>query len=113
MNRQSRLNPPTILTLLRILTIPVVVVLLWVPEDHQISFSRSLVAFALFDRFAFSGEHRLIYRRAALSNDAVDGKFFPGLDQDTVTRFKSGNRHILSRAIRTNAMRFRRHQTHK
>lgn len=48
MNRQARLNPPTILTLLRILTIPVVVALLYVPEDHQIAFSRSLVTFGLF-----------------------------------------------------------------
>ena len=48
MNRQSRLNPPTILTLLRILTIPVVVVLLYVPDDHQIPYFRSLITFALF-----------------------------------------------------------------
>ncbi|MBI5343161.1 MAG: CDP-diacylglycerol--glycerol-3-phosphate 3-phosphatidyltransferase [Deltaproteobacteria bacterium] len=48
MNRKSRLNPPTILTLLRILTIPIVVVLLYVPDDYQISYSRSLITFALF-----------------------------------------------------------------
>lgn len=48
MNRQSRLNPPTVLTLLRILTIPVVVFLLYVPEDHQISYSRSLITFVLY-----------------------------------------------------------------
>ena len=48
MNRQSRLNPPTVLTLLRILTIPVVVFLLYVPEDHQISHSRSLITFVLY-----------------------------------------------------------------
>ena len=48
MNRQSRLNPPTVLTLLRILTIPVVVFLLYVPEDRQISYSRSLITFVLY-----------------------------------------------------------------
>jgi CDP-diacylglycerol--glycerol-3-phosphate 3-phosphatidyltransferase len=48
MKPQSRLNPPTILTLLRILTIPVVVVLLYTPEGREISFSRSVITFALF-----------------------------------------------------------------
>ncbi|HSL92007.1 MAG TPA: CDP-diacylglycerol--glycerol-3-phosphate 3-phosphatidyltransferase, partial [Candidatus Limnocylindrales bacterium] len=48
MNRQSRLNPPTILTLLRILTIPVVVILLYTPEGKEIPFTRSLVTFALY-----------------------------------------------------------------
>ena len=48
MNRQSRLNPPTVLTLLRILTIPLVVFLLYTPEGKEIPFSRSLVTFALF-----------------------------------------------------------------
>jgi CDP-diacylglycerol--glycerol-3-phosphate 3-phosphatidyltransferase len=48
MNRQSRLNPPTVLTLLRILTIPVVVFLLYTPEGKEIPFTRSLVTFSLF-----------------------------------------------------------------
>jgi CDP-diacylglycerol--glycerol-3-phosphate 3-phosphatidyltransferase len=48
MNQQSRLNPPTILTLLRILTIPVVVFLLYTPEEKEIPFARSLITFALF-----------------------------------------------------------------
>ena len=48
MNTQSRLNPPTILTLLRILIVPIVVLLLYVPDDHQISQSRSLITFLLF-----------------------------------------------------------------
>ena len=48
MNRQTRLNPPTVLTLLRILTIPVVVFLLYTPEGKEIPFTRSLVTFTLF-----------------------------------------------------------------
>jgi CDP-diacylglycerol--glycerol-3-phosphate 3-phosphatidyltransferase len=48
MNRNSRLNPPTVLTLLRILTIPVVVFLLYMPEGRQIPFNRSLITFSLF-----------------------------------------------------------------
>ena len=48
MNRKSRLNPPTVLTLLRILTIPVVVFLLYTPEGKEIPFTRSLVTFALY-----------------------------------------------------------------
>lgn len=48
MNRQSRLNPPTILTLLRIVTIPVVVILLYTPQGTEIPFSRSVITFALF-----------------------------------------------------------------
>jgi len=48
MNRQSRLTPPNILTLLRILTVPVVVSLLYVPSGEEIPFGRSLVTFILF-----------------------------------------------------------------
>jgi CDP-diacylglycerol--glycerol-3-phosphate 3-phosphatidyltransferase len=48
MNRKSRLNPPTVLTLLRILTIPVVVFLLYTPGGMEIPFTRSLITFALF-----------------------------------------------------------------
>jgi CDP-diacylglycerol--glycerol-3-phosphate 3-phosphatidyltransferase len=48
MNRQSRLNPPTVLTLLRILTIPVVVFLLYTPEGKEIPFARSVITFSLF-----------------------------------------------------------------
>lgn len=48
MNRQSRLNPPTILTLLRIVTIPVVVILLYTAEGKEIPFNRSVITFALF-----------------------------------------------------------------
>jgi CDP-diacylglycerol--glycerol-3-phosphate 3-phosphatidyltransferase len=48
MNRQSRLNPPTILTLLRILTIPVVVFLLYTPAGTEIPKTRSLITFVLF-----------------------------------------------------------------
>ena len=48
MNSQSRLNPPTILTLLRIVTIPVVVLLLYVPEGKEIPYFRSVITFALF-----------------------------------------------------------------
>ena len=48
MNSQSRLNLPNILTLLRIMTIPVVVVLLYTREGMEIPFTRSLVTFVLF-----------------------------------------------------------------
>ena len=48
MNRQSRLNPPTILTLLRIVTIPVVVILLYTPQGTEIPVNRSVITFALF-----------------------------------------------------------------
>jgi CDP-diacylglycerol--glycerol-3-phosphate 3-phosphatidyltransferase len=48
MNGQSRLNPPTLLTLLRILTIPVVVFYLYTPGGKEIPFSRSVITFALF-----------------------------------------------------------------
>jgi len=48
MNRQSHLNPPNILTLLRILAIPVVVFLLYTPQGQEIPYTRSLITFALF-----------------------------------------------------------------
>lgn len=43
-----RLNPPNILTLLRILAIPVVVLILLPPAGREISFVRSVAAFSLF-----------------------------------------------------------------
>ena len=48
MSSGSRLNPPNILTLLRILAIPVVVLVLLPPAGRNISFARSLAAFVLF-----------------------------------------------------------------
>ena len=48
MTSDSRLNPPNILTLLRILAIPVVVLILFTPEGREISFARSVGAFCLF-----------------------------------------------------------------
>jgi len=48
MSSVSRLNPPNILTLLRILAIPVVVLVLLPPAGREISFARSLAAFLLF-----------------------------------------------------------------
>jgi len=48
MNGQAWLNPPTILTLLRVVTIPVVVFLLYTPDGKEIPFSRSLITFVLF-----------------------------------------------------------------
>lgn len=47
MNRDARLNPPNLLTLFRIVIIPVVVLLLYVPEG-EISFPRSIAAFVLY-----------------------------------------------------------------
>lgn len=47
MNRDARLNPPNLLTLLRIVIVPVVVLLLYVPEG-EISFPRSTAAFILY-----------------------------------------------------------------
>jgi len=44
----SRLNPPNVLTLLRILAIPVVVLVLLPPAGREISFARSLAAYLLF-----------------------------------------------------------------
>lgn len=48
MSSQARLNPPTVLTLLRIVTIPVVVILLYAPDGGDIPFSRSVITFVLF-----------------------------------------------------------------
>jgi CDP-diacylglycerol--glycerol-3-phosphate 3-phosphatidyltransferase len=48
MNGQAWVNPPTILTLLRVVTIPVVVFLLYTPDGKEIPFSRSLITFVLF-----------------------------------------------------------------
>ncbi|HEX9204455.1 MAG TPA: CDP-diacylglycerol--glycerol-3-phosphate 3-phosphatidyltransferase [Candidatus Deferrimicrobiaceae bacterium] len=48
MSIAARLNPPNILTLLRILSIPVVVLVLIPPAGRAIPFSRSLAAFLLF-----------------------------------------------------------------
>ncbi len=48
MNKQSHLNPPNILTLLRILTVPVVVFLLYTPQGQEIPFGRSVITFFLF-----------------------------------------------------------------
>jgi CDP-diacylglycerol--glycerol-3-phosphate 3-phosphatidyltransferase len=48
MNRQSHLTPPNILTLLRIITIPVVVFLLYSPQGQEIPERRSLITFLLF-----------------------------------------------------------------
>src|SRR4030065_106814 len=47
MNGQAWLNPPTILTLLRVLTMPVFVFLLYPPDGREIPFSRSLITFVL------------------------------------------------------------------
>ncbi len=48
MTGDSRLNAPNILTLLRILSIPVVVLILLPPAGREISFTRSVAAFLLF-----------------------------------------------------------------
>jgi CDP-diacylglycerol--glycerol-3-phosphate 3-phosphatidyltransferase len=48
MSIAARLNPPNVLTLLRILAIPVVVLVLIPPAGRAIPFSRSLVAFLIF-----------------------------------------------------------------
>jgi CDP-diacylglycerol--glycerol-3-phosphate 3-phosphatidyltransferase len=54
MNGNSRLNPANLLTLARILTVPVVVLLLYAPDGSDISFSRSLGAVVLFTVSAFT-----------------------------------------------------------
>ncbi len=54
MNENSRLNLPNLLTLFRILTVPVVVLLLYTPEGRDISFSRSLAAMILFTVSSFT-----------------------------------------------------------
>ena len=48
MSSAARLNPPNLLTLLRIVAIPVVVLVLMPPAGREISFARSLAAFLLF-----------------------------------------------------------------
>ena len=48
MTSDSRLNAPNVLTLLRILAIPVVVLILLPPAGREISFARSVAAFSLF-----------------------------------------------------------------
>lgn len=48
MSDASRLTPPNVLTLLRILAIPVVVLILLPPAGREISFARSLAAAILF-----------------------------------------------------------------
>ncbi len=48
MTRDSRLSAPNILTLLRILAIPVVVLILFTPEGREIPLARSVAAFSLF-----------------------------------------------------------------
>jgi len=48
MTSDSRLNAPNVLTLLRIVAIPVVVLILLTPEGREISFARSVAAFSLF-----------------------------------------------------------------
>ncbi len=47
MTNDPRLNPPNLLTLLRILAVPVVVLLLYTPVG-EISFGRSILAFVLY-----------------------------------------------------------------
>ncbi|HBX44096.1 MAG TPA: CDP-diacylglycerol--glycerol-3-phosphate 3-phosphatidyltransferase [Deltaproteobacteria bacterium] len=54
MKENSRFNPPNLLTLFRILTVPVVVLLLYTPEGRDISFSRSLAAMILFTVSSFT-----------------------------------------------------------
>jgi len=54
MNGNSRLNPANLLTLFRILTVPVVVVLLYMPDGREIPFARSVVATILFTVSAFT-----------------------------------------------------------
>jgi len=48
MNGNSRFNPANLLTLFRILTVPIVVLLLYTPDGRDIPFSRSLAAMILF-----------------------------------------------------------------
>jgi len=47
MTKDPRLNPPNLLTLFRILIVPVVALLLYVPNG-EISFARSMAAFVLY-----------------------------------------------------------------
>ncbi len=54
MNGNSRLNPANLLTLFRILTVPVVVLLLYMPDGRDIPFSRSVAATILFTVSSFT-----------------------------------------------------------
>jgi len=54
MNGNNRLNPANLLTLFRILTVPVVVLLLYTPDGRDISFSRSVAAVILFTVSSFT-----------------------------------------------------------
>ena len=54
MNRQNRLNSANLLTLFRIVTVPVVVLLLYVPSGKDISLFRSVVATILFTVASFT-----------------------------------------------------------
>ena len=54
MNGNNRLNPANLLTLFRILTVPVVVLLLYTPDGRDISFARSVTALILFTVSAFT-----------------------------------------------------------
>ncbi len=48
MSSPSRLNAANLLTLFRIMTVPVVVLLLLTPDDKEIPLDRSVIAFSLF-----------------------------------------------------------------
>jgi len=54
MKRFGRLNPANLLTLLRILVVPIVVVLLLVPDGRDIGFGRSVAAMILFTLAMFT-----------------------------------------------------------
>jgi CDP-diacylglycerol---glycerol-3-phosphate 3-phosphatidyltransferase len=54
MNGNSRFNPANLLTLFRIVTVPVVVVLLYTPDGRDISFFRSVLAVVLFTLASFT-----------------------------------------------------------
>jgi len=54
MNRQNRLNPANLLTLFRIVTVPVVVLLLYVPSGKDITLFRSVAAAILFTVASFT-----------------------------------------------------------
>lgn len=54
MNRKGSLNPANLLTLFRIVTVPVVVLLLYVPSGKEIPLFRSAVATILFTVASFT-----------------------------------------------------------
>jgi len=54
MNRSGRLNPANLLTLLRILVVPIVVLLLYVPDGRDVGFRRSVAATILFTLAMFT-----------------------------------------------------------